>query len=112
MNHREQTRNIREVILHRANRTGAVKVLRKIQNSYGEIFVSRTENYEELALSFLNLFDADIRANILHSPWYLHMVTHRISIHILYEELKAVQEILSSPDSHHLILATIERLAF
>ncbi len=101
---------IEELIMHAAKKDGTFSVLKQIQARYGELTFSATPNYEELALSFLNIFDSDTQKNIIQSPWFSRSIQHRIPIHILYEELKAVQELLSLKLPE--VLSVIEKLSF
>lgn len=86
---------IAKLIIHAAEKDGTFEVLRQIRARYGELIFSATPDYVELALSFLNIFDADTQKNIIRSPWFSRSIQHRIPIHILYEELKVVQQLLS-----------------
>jgi hypothetical protein len=86
---------INQGIIENAHATGTHTILTMIQEKYGDIMSSQDTDYHEIAMSFLNLFDAKTAHRIQNSKWFRTMIEYRIPIYRIHEELKAVKYILS-----------------
>lgn len=87
----EQMMGVEDLIINRAINAGVYQTLMQITERYGEIMTAKGEDYTEIALSYLNLFDTETQDIIRQSMWFRTMIAYKIPVHIIYKELQIIQ---------------------
>jgi hypothetical protein len=97
-----------KIILQRAEENGFIEILSQVQKRYGVIVTSDDSDYFNTAMSFLNTFEPEIRELISKSRWFVALVSNKINLYTLSQELDCVKFFFENYKKAYLI----EKMAF